>query len=90
MYDHFARWRKEGVYDRILESLHIRLDVNGEIDWDLWCIDGSSVRATRAAAGASTKAAADTRKSRRTTLGAAREVDSAARSAWLLTATACP
>ena len=40
------------MYDRILEALHIRLDADGEIDWDLWCIDGSSVRAAQAAAGA--------------------------------------
>jgi hypothetical protein len=78
------------VYDRILEALHIRLDADGEIDWDLWCIDGSSVRATRAAAGASKNAAADTQKSRKTTLWAAREADSAASSTWLLTAEACP
>jgi len=71
VYDHFARWRKAGVYDRILESLHVRLDAVGEIDWDLWCIDGSSVRATRAAAGA---AAVGTRTSRKTTRWAAREV----------------
>lgn len=38
VYDHFARWRKAGVYDRILESLHIRLDAEGEFDWDLWCM----------------------------------------------------
>lgn len=90
VYDHFARWRREGVYDRILEALHIRLDADGEIDWDLWCIDGSSVRATRAAAGAAKKAAADTRKSRKTTLWAAREADSAVSSTWLLTVEACP
>ena len=35
VYNHFARWRKAGVYDRILESFHIRLDAVGEIDWDL-------------------------------------------------------
>lgn len=89
VYDHFARWRKAGVYDRILESLHIRLDADGEIDWDLWCIDGSSVRATRAAAGAAKKAAAVTPTSRKTTLWAAREADSAASSTWLLMAEAC-
>lgn len=89
VYDHFARWRKAGVYDRILESLHIRLDAEGEIDWDLWCIDGSSVRATRAAADAAKKAAVGTRTSRKTTLWAAREADSAASSIWLLTVEAC-
>ncbi len=89
VYDHFSKWRKKGVYDRILESLHIRLDSDGAIDWDLWCIDGSSVRASRAAAGASKKAAGVTRESRKTTLWAAREADSAASSTWLLTVEAC-
>ena len=89
VYDHFAKWRALGAYDRILEALHIRLDTDGTIDWDLWCIDGSSVRASRAAAGASKKAAVATRKSRKTTLWAAREADSAASSTWLLTVEAC-
>jgi transposase len=89
VYDHFAKWRAVGAYDRILEALHIRLDADGTIDWDLWCIDGSSVRASRAAAGASKKAAAVTRTSRKTTLWAAREADSAASSTWLLTVEAC-
>lgn len=89
VYDHFSNWRKKGVYDRILEALHIRLDADGAIDWDLWCIDGSSVRASRAAAGASKKASAVTRTSRKTTLWAAREADSAASSILLLTVEAC-
>lgn len=89
VYDHFVKWRKDGVYDRVLETLHIRLDAQGKIDWDLWCIDGSSVRATRAAAGASKKVAAATRMSPKTTLWAAREADSAANSTWLLTVAAC-
>lgn len=89
VYDHFSNWRKQGVYDRILEALHIRLDADGAIDWDLWCIDGSSVRASRAAAGASKKATGVTRTSRKTTLWAAREADSAASSTWLLTVEAC-
>lgn len=89
VYDHFAKWRALGAYDRILEALHIRLDADGTIDWDLWCIDGSSVRASRAAAGASKKAAVTTRKSRKTMLWAAREADSAASSTWLLMVEAC-
>ena len=65
VYDHFSKWRAEGVYDRILEALHIRLDAEGAIDRDLWCIDGSSVRASRAAAGASKKARAAHRRAER-------------------------
>lgn len=83
----FNLWQKSGTFDRAIEALQIRLDKNGEIDWDLWCIDGSSVRASRAAAGAGKRGAP---KSPQTTLWAARAADSAASSTWLLTAEACP
>lgn len=89
VYDHFRTWRNAGVYDRILKALHIRLDQNGQIDWDLWCIDGSHVRAARAAAGADKKASNATKTSQKTTLWAARAADSPASSTWLLTAQAC-
>ena len=51
----FTGWRKTGLLDRMLEALQVRLDARGAIDWDLWCVDGSSVRGSRAAAGASKK-----------------------------------
>jgi len=86
VYDRFNRWRKDGTLDRILEALQIRLDREGRVDWDLWCIDGSSVRASRAAAGAGEKT---TRKSRPTTRWAARVADSAANCTWLLTVRDC-
>lgn len=84
-YDYFSGWRSQGTFDRILEALQIRLDREGKIDWDLWCIDGTNVRAARAAAGASKKGAAGIPKNRKTTRWAAREADSAANSTWLLT-----
>lgn len=86
VYDYFTSWRAEGTFDRILRALHIRLDREGKIDWDLWCVDGSSIRASRAAAGAAQKASRATKTSRKTTLWAAREADSAASCTWLLTA----
>jgi transposase len=89
VYDHFARWSKPGVYGRSFEALHIRLDADGEIDWDLWCIDNSSGRASRAAAGAAEKAAVGTRTSRKIMRWAAREADSPAGSSCLLTVEAC-
>src|SRR5207253_4717547 len=55
VYHHFSTWRREGVIDRMLEHLQIRLDQEGHIDWDLFCVDGSNVRAARAAAGARKK-----------------------------------
>lgn len=53
VYERFNRWSKDGTWGRLLDALHVRLDAAGQIDWDLFCIDGSSVRAGRAAAGAS-------------------------------------
>jgi transposase len=90
VYQYFSSWRSDGTYDRILETLQIRLDREGKIDWDLFCIDGSNVRASRAAAGASKKVSGATPKNPETTRLAAREADSAASSTWLLTVKAFP
>lgn len=57
IYGHYSKWRDSGVFDQVLDALHLRLDQEGKIDWDLWCIDGTSIRGSRAAAGASKKAA---------------------------------
>ena len=35
-YAHFNTWRRQGVFERVLEALQIRLDAEGHIDWDLW------------------------------------------------------
>ena len=86
VYHYFCRWRDDGTFDRMLEALQIRLDRDGQIDWDLWCIDGSCVRASRASAGASKKTSGNTQMSPKTTLWAAQEADSAVNSTWLLTA----
>lgn len=51
IYHRFNLWRKQKVIDRILERLQLKLDEHGYIDWDLWCVDGSSIRAAKAAAG---------------------------------------
>ena len=86
-YAHFNTWRRKGVFERVLEALQIRLDAEGHIDWDLWCVDGSSVRASKAAAGAGKRGAPPNPKTPR---WAARAADSGASSTWWLTATACP
>jgi len=53
VYGRYRRWTREGLFDRILERLHISLDDDGRIDWSVFDVDGSSVRAHRSAAGAS-------------------------------------
>jgi transposase len=51
-YDRFARYRRDGTLDAILERLRARLDRLGRIDRDFWCFDGTSGRAAGRAAGA--------------------------------------
>lgn len=55
VYSRFLRWSRSGLWDRILSALQRELDAAGQIDWDLFCIDGSNVRAHKAAAGAGKK-----------------------------------
>jgi len=86
VYDRFNRWRRDGMFDKILERLRVRLDADGRIDWDLWCVDGSNVRASRSAAGAGQKTS---KASLTTTRWVAREAAGAASSTWSLTARAC-
>ena len=86
-YHWFNKWGRDGTWDRVLEALQIRLDREGRIDWDLWCIDGSNVRASRAAAGGGKRGAP---KNPEITRWGAREADLARSSTWSLTATAFP
>jgi len=78
VYDRFNRWRKDGTLDRALAYLQEHLDSAGAINWDLFCVDGSSIRAARAAAGAPKKTLR--RTSRRTTRSVGRGVAGARRS----------
>jgi transposase len=55
VYHRFNALRKSGQLDRLVQALQLRLDRRGLIDYDLWCVDGSAIRASRAAAGASKK-----------------------------------
>ncbi len=70
---YFSEWRRAGVFAKIIETLQIKLDARGLIDWELWCVDGASVRAARAAGGADKKVARGTRTNRPTTRWAAAE-----------------
>jgi transposase len=88
VYDHFAKWRRQGVFAAVIDALQVKLDERGKIDWELWCIDGASVRAARAAAGADKKVPSATETSRRTTRWAAAAAGLDRSSTWSLTATA--
>ena len=79
VYERFSRWRREGLFDRLLDRLRLKLNAEGLIDLGLWCIDSTSVRASRSAAGASKKGL---RRSRTITPSASRAAASAPRSTW--------
>src|SRR5262249_22471835 len=55
VYDRFRNWTRKGLWDRILRHLQARKMHSSEIDWELFAIDGSVVRAHQSAAGASKK-----------------------------------
>src|SRR5262245_57594828 len=74
VYDRFRKWTHEGLWDRLLDALRARKEAAGEIDFRLFAIDGSSVRAHQSAAGASKKGGRT--GSRRTTPWAAAGVGS--------------
>ena len=52
VYDRFNRWSADGTLGGVAECLLADLDNGGKVDWDLWNIDGTVIRASRAAGGA--------------------------------------
>jgi transposase len=64
VWDLFDTWNADGTLDEILRRLRAaRIDA-GEMDDELWCVDGTVVRAARCAAGGGKKGI---RRSRQTT-----------------------
>ena len=51
----FDQWNSNGTLNKILQRLQAAFVDIGEIDNALWCIDGTSVRAARCAAGGGKK-----------------------------------
>lgn len=70
VYIRFRSWRESEVLDEVVARLQKSLNDAGRIDWSLWCIDGSSIRASRAASGATVAGGAT--KSPKTTHSGAR------------------
>src|SRR5205814_4396625 len=57
-YDRFRKWCRSGLWDKVLRHLRARKMNSEEIDRELFCSDGSVIRAHRSAAGAAGKKAA--------------------------------
>jgi transposase len=52
VYDRFTRWRRDGTWAKLLTRLLDHLDHHGRLGHRLWCVDGTIIRASRAAGGA--------------------------------------
>lgn len=53
VYSRFRRWQRAGVWRRVFERLQQQSEDHGGLDWELFLVDGTNVRAHKAAAGAS-------------------------------------
>jgi len=47
----FYRWRKAGVWDRLLAAVQEIADAQGKVNWQVHYVDGTVVRAHQHAAG---------------------------------------
>jgi transposase len=56
-YHWYRIWTNDGTFDCILERLQVRLNAQGLLDLDTWFVDSTTIRASRAAAGAKKGAA---------------------------------
>ena len=52
VWDLFDKWNADGTWDEILDRLR---SAYADIDGELWCVDGTTVRAARCASGGGKK-----------------------------------
>ena len=55
VYDRFSKWRRDGTFDKVLSHLQMKLDEKRLLDWTIFGVDSTSVKASKAAAGARKK-----------------------------------
>ena len=55
VYDRLVRWRKDGTWSAIVDQLQAQLQDEGMLDHELWMVDATCIRASRAAAGGGKK-----------------------------------
>lgn len=62
VWEWFDRWNADGTLDKVLHRLRAARIDGGDTDGELWCIDGTSVRAARCATGGGKKGIPKNRK----------------------------
>lgn len=65
VYERFRLWSQSGLWQKIISELQADFEAEGNIEWELFSIDGSSIRAHKSAAGA--KKNLHSQRSRKTT-----------------------
>ena len=45
MFGRYRGWRREGLFDRILQCLHLEFGADERIDWDVFDVDGTNLHA---------------------------------------------
>ena len=55
VYNHFDKWNSDGILDQVQHRLLQNIVTDNGIDMDLWCIDGTVIRAARCAGGGGKK-----------------------------------
>lgn len=55
VYGRFRRWSRDGTIDAVFAEIIRRREERGDLDWNLWCLDGTIARAARCAGGAQKK-----------------------------------
>lgn len=55
VWDLFDAWNASGLWDEIVSRMRSACVDAGDVDTELWCVDGSVVRAARCAAGGGKK-----------------------------------
>jgi len=51
VYQRFRDWRDDGTFDKIFQRLQFLLNSDGKIDAQVWALDSTISRATKAASG---------------------------------------
>jgi transposase len=55
VYHYFAKWRDDGTFLAVQQYLQRELEATKKLQHDLWSVDGTTIRATRSAAGGGKK-----------------------------------
>ena len=55
VYKYFDLWNSDGTLDHVKQALLSEIVDSGQVDQELWCVDGTVVRAARCAGGGGKK-----------------------------------